>query len=382
MTSTMTLTVTDAHQTQIQSRQQHHSMKLFEVTGNLHNHTPYSDGALYHQDLARAALRAGIDFVIATDHNVWVQGPERVYTESNGRTAMLLTGEEIHDVKRHPQCNHLLIFGAQKELLPLASNTQALIDGANAAGGLCFLAHPFEIAAPAIGEATIPWEDWGVNGYLGLELWNYMSEFKGLLKSKAAALFYAYYPEIGIEGPFRDTLRKWDELLSRGNKIVGIGNADAHGNTYSMGPISRCVFPYEFLYRAVNTHVLLDQELSGDIQADALKIYDALRQGHCFVGYDVPHTTRGFRFSAYNEGDAVYMGDEIKLGTGVTLQATAPTKCEMSLIRHGETVMNVRDNTHITHVTNKTGAYRLEATIHFKGKRRGWIYSNPIYIRE
>ena len=357
-------------------------MNFFEATGNLHSHTPYSDGALYHRDLARAALKAGLDFVIVTDHNVRVQGPEGYYTDRTSGHILLLIGEEIHDLTRQAQCNHLLVFGAQKELAPLASNPQDLIDSVNEAGGLCFLAHPFEIVAPAIGEPdTIPWNNWDVNGYCGIELWNYMSEFKGLLKSKADALRYAYYPEHGIKGPFPDTLRKWDDLLAMGRKVVAIGNSDAHGNTYSMGPFSRCVFPYEFLYRAVNTHILLEHNLTGDAQEDQAAIYKALRQGHCFVGYDQPHPTRGFRFTAQGEQGEVCMGDEIKTGPGITLQAAAPTRCDMRLILHGKTVKEVQDSTHIMHITRESGAYRIEATIPFKGKTRGWIYSNPIYVR-
>lgn len=355
-------------------------MKLFEAVGNLHNHTPYSDGALYHHDLAKAALQAGLDFVIVTDHNVWVPGLEGVYTDNKGSYVLLLTGEEIHDIGREPQCNHLLVYGAQKELSPLASNTQTLIDSVEKAGGLCFLAHPFEVAAPAVGAESIPWENWDVSGYTGIELWNYMSDFKRLLTSKTAAIRYAYYPEIGIQGASPDTLQKWDEILSCGNKVVAIGNADAHGNTYSMGPIYRCVFPYEFLYRAVNTHVLLEHEMVGETQSDADLIYSAIRQGHCFVGYDQAHPTNGFRYTAQGEESVACMGDEIKMGMGVTLQAAAPTRCNMRIIRYGETVKRVDDATHIMHITRQAGAYRVEATIEFKGKSRGWIYSNPIYV--
>ena len=47
-----------------------------EVIVNLHMHTRYSDGDGSHTDIVQAALRAGLDAVIVTDHNVWVNGPE------------------------------------------------------------------------------------------------------------------------------------------------------------------------------------------------------------------------------------------------------------------------------------------------------------------
>ena len=49
---------------------------MHELTVNLHMHTTYSDGSGAHADLAQAAMQAGLDAIIVTDHNVWVDGPE------------------------------------------------------------------------------------------------------------------------------------------------------------------------------------------------------------------------------------------------------------------------------------------------------------------
>ena len=34
-----------------------------------------------------------------------------------------------------------------------------------------------------------------------------------------------------------------------------------------------------------------------------------------------------------------------------------------------------------THITTEAGVYRVEVYRRYLGKRRGWIYSNPIYVR-
>ena len=357
------------------------AIDLYEYSGNMHNHTPYSDGVLYHDDLAKAALSARLDFLIVTDHNVWVQGPEGYYTDAAGRQLLLMTGEEIHDIKLKPQGNHLLVFGDRSELATEASEPQQLIDSVAANGGLSFLAHPFERAAPIVEDATYSWRNWKVSGYTGMEIWNYMTEFKGLVTSRPMALFYAYNPEIGIRGPFPETIRKWDALLATGKRLVAIGNADAHGTTYSMGPLSRCIFPYEFLYRAVNTHVLCNQKFSGDSAIDEEIIYSALREGHCFVGYDQPHSTRGFRFIGYNGSQKVIMGAELPLNGNVHLKANAPRRCNLHLIRHGETVARAQNSTELSHTVTQPGAYRIEATIRFRTRQCSWIFSNPIYVR-
>ncbi|HZD10996.1 MAG TPA: PHP domain-containing protein, partial [Candidatus Binatia bacterium] len=71
---------------------------MHEAVGNMHMHTPYSDGEKWHKEVADDAIRAGLDFVIVTDHNVWVHGVEGYYENDEGRV-LLLTGEEVHDVR-------------------------------------------------------------------------------------------------------------------------------------------------------------------------------------------------------------------------------------------------------------------------------------------
>jgi predicted metal-dependent phosphoesterase TrpH len=88
-----------------------------EITVNLHMHTRYSDGSGLHVDIARAALQAGVDVVIVTDHNVLVSGPEDVYREGRKRV-LLLVGEEVHNQARQPQKSHLLIVGAERNPCP------------------------------------------------------------------------------------------------------------------------------------------------------------------------------------------------------------------------------------------------------------------------
>ncbi|MCZ7670369.1 MAG: PHP domain-containing protein [Chloroflexi bacterium] len=81
--------------------------ELFELTGNMHMHTPYSDGEKYHKEIADAAIDAGLDYLIVTDHNIWVDGLEGYYENENGRV-LLLVGEEVHNVRRQPQASHFL----------------------------------------------------------------------------------------------------------------------------------------------------------------------------------------------------------------------------------------------------------------------------------
>ena len=353
---------------------------MHELVINLHMHTPYSDGHGTHKDISQAALKAGVDAVIVTDHNVWVNGPAGYYGDGNQRV-LLLIGEEIHDQTRSPQKNHLLVVGAGRELAPHASDPQRLLDSVRQAGGLAFIAHPVDPPAPAFGEPDISWVDWDIQDFTGIELWNGMSEFKSLLKSRLHALLYAYNPARIAHGPFPETLEKWDQLLSNGRRVVAIGGSDAHAFPASYGPLRRTLFPYEFHFRTINTHLFSPEPLSGDEFNDRRMILDALHQGHAFVGYDLPASTRGFRFTANGQEGTVWMGDEIPVGRGITIQIRLPQRAECRLVKDGKTLKTWRKRETCTYITTNPGVYRVEVYVHFLGRRRGWIFSNPIYVR-
>jgi len=353
---------------------------MHEIVVNLHMHTRYSDGGGSHHDIAAAALKAGLEAVIVTDHNVLVQGFEG-YVKDRGRRVLMLVGEEIHDQDRDPQKNHLLVFGAAQELAPLADEPQALINAVREAGGLAFIAHPHDPAAPAFNETDLSWVDWSVEGYTGIELWNALSEFKTVIPTQLHGLFYAYLPALIARGPLPDTLKKWDELLADGRRVVAIGGSDSHAIRYHLGPFSRVIFPYSFHFRTVNTHVFIPKPLSGEPHADKRMIYEALAAGHCFAGYDLPATTRGFRFSAQGRETSAIMGDEIPARGGVTLQARLPGIAEIRLLKDGQVIQSAARQQACTHITTAPGIYRVEAYRNHLGRKRGWIFSNPIYLR-
>lgn len=354
---------------------------MHEIVVNLHMHTRYSDGTGTHREIARAALRAGLDVVIVTDHNVWVQDMEGYYRQGNQRLLMLV-GQEVHDQSRHPQKNHVLALGAERDVAVFAGEAQLLLDAIRNAGGLAFLAHIHDPAQPAVHEPDISWEDWSVRGFTGIELWNGMSEFKGLVKSRLHGLWYAYFPEWIARGPYPQALQKWDELLQSGMRIVAIGGSDAHAMHARLGPIRRTLFPYEFHFSAINTHLLSASPLSGDLSADRRLIMDSLAAGHAFISNDLLLPARGFRFGAQTRNGKATMGDEVEARGGVTLQARLPFVAhECRLIKDGERIYTWRKVQTCTHITTEAGVYRFEAYRYAWGRLRGWIYSNPIYIR-
>lgn len=50
-------------------------MPLYEYVGNLHIHTRYSDGSGSVSQVLRAGRRAGLDFLVVTDHRTLAARP-------------------------------------------------------------------------------------------------------------------------------------------------------------------------------------------------------------------------------------------------------------------------------------------------------------------
>lgn len=352
-----------------------------ELIVNLHMHTIYSDGEGTHADIIKAAQHAEIDVVIVTDHNTLVSGIEQYY-DLPDRKGLMLVGEEIHDQSRIPQKSHLLVLNVPKEMATLAGDPQTLIERVNKEGGLSFLAHPQDPELKLFHEDGISWEDWQATGFTGFEIWNNFSEFKGRIKNKLSALFLAFNPQYITEQPYAEVLTKWDELLSEGRKTVIVGGSDAHALKLHLGPIKRIVFPYEIHFQSINTHIQVPGSLTGDLVKDKKMIYSALKSGNAFVGYDLPASTEGFQFTAQSGTSKTSIGEEIVLEGGVTFQISTPENGTIHLLKDGKHIKNWNNTRFCTYITSEPGIYRVEVHIDFLGKQRGWIFSNPIFVKK
>ena len=351
-----------------------------EIIINLHIHTFYSDGHGSHTDVCKAAAECGLDAIIVTDHNVLVQDVSRYY-EFNGKKILLLTGEEVHDQTRNPQKNHLLVIGAKTEVSRFAENPQELINQVKNAGGLSFIAHPVDLELPLFHETNISWVDWVVDGFDGLEIWNGLSELKSVIRNKFDAIKFGLFPELLAHNPLPETISTWDRLLIEGKRIVAVGGSDSHALPVRMGFIKRTIFPYQYHFSAINTHIISDENLTGNPLLDGEIIYSCLRKGNAFIGYDLPRNTRGFRFTACSQNNFVIMGDEVTLGDDpFYLEICLPDQAEIHLIKNGSIIQR-EISTFMKYQAITPGVYRVEVYRKFLGKKRGWIFSNPIYIR-
>jgi hypothetical protein len=74
------------------------------------------------------------------------------------------------------------------------------------------------------------------------------------------------------------------------------------------------------------------------------------------------------------------MGDDLTNRGGVTFQIHLPMRTECVLLKDGKPLRTWQKHELCTYITTEPGVYRVEVYIRYLGMRRGWIFSNPVYV--
>ena len=348
---------------------------MFEYTGAIHIHSRYSDGSGSLRRIIKAGRRAGADFIVIADHNnmkIRKEGSSGWHDD-----ILVLIGEEIS-----PRYNHYMAIGIEKEVSPDERSAQRNIDAVAAQGGLGFVAHPFCYHRPSPGWAGLdrllkldvtvyPWNDLDVDGFDGIEVWQYMYDW---VKSVNSFNIFAHViaPGCFITGPNAQTLKMWDKL-NMTRKAVGIGTLDAHAKPRVLGMFPAC--SYKYLLGTVRTHILTPVPFARASMMDEQTVIDALRHGRCFFANDKVADSTGFRFYVKSEGTTYQMGDQCLLGDDTELLVVLPTEAEVRVIHAGKLVSAAHGESLCRKVYG-SGVLRVEARL----KNKPWIFSNPIYV--
>jgi hypothetical protein len=335
------------------------------VPGSYHIHTTRSDGHGDKHAVAAAAARAGLRFVIVTDHGDATRPPDPPeYIDG----VLCLDAVEISTDQ-----GHLVALDLPRAPYPLGGPAYSVVEDVHRLGGFAIAAHP-DSAKPALRwtDATAPLD--------AIEWLNFDSEWRkdarGRLIRAGLAYFFRPGPALATLLDRPGTLFRWDVLMDARDtrRVVGLAAADAHGGVglraedtgrSLAGTIG--IPSYEASFRTLSDRVILDTPLSGDAARDARAVYDGIRKG-----------------SVFSTIDALAGPGLLDLhveGTTVVAHATRPRGAELALIHGGQLVSYSNVDLHYD-AAGKPGAYRVEVRL---ARAPGdppipWLVSNALYV--
>jgi hypothetical protein len=314
--------------------------------GVMHVHTVRSDGRSTFEEIAGDAKRAGLDFVFVTDHNRAHPSPA---TYMDG--VLMVDGTE-----RSTRQGHRIEFG-----------------------DIHIAAHPLNRRRPytTLGKEALT----GVEVLSGDDLWRdaLIAPTHGFIQGLLAYPFNPQHALMQIV-PWPDaTMSRWMELAAE-HPLVGDCAIDAHGYP-----------PYFQEFRALQMHLLLETEPTGDAEADANNLLRALSEGRLWCALEPLVDGAGFSFEARDAAGGEHpLGSEVSLAAKPVLLAELrleplPPGSNLSLLKGMELVASSPTG-RLEFTPTEPGPYRVEAsfegrTLFGGAKTMKGLFSNPIYVQ-
>lgn len=340
------------------------NFKKFRYKGTIHIHSLNSDGSGDIETISKAAKKAGLSWVIITDHN-YFDMEEGIYNN-----IYVLKGEEISPKKE----NHYLALGINKQIEP-NNNPQVYIDEVREQGGIGFAAHPDEFTKRKNNYPPITWNK--VYSPDGVEIWNWFSCWGDKLNSKnifTLAFSYLFKHRLVSKAP-QESLNWWDELNSKMQGVVpAIGGVDAHALKINKYIIPVTVFPYEVMFKTINNVICLSKPLSEDFKTAKEQILNAIRNGNnTVINRNVLNIIPNIEIT--NSLKTAHSGEVLNLDKKTYLNVEVNKKALIKVILNGRELYECfakKCNLLLTEI----GKYRVEILINNKG----FAYSNPIVV--
>ena len=360
-------------------RQANLSNNLFkDYKGVMHVHSVlggHSTGSF--ADIVAAAQSNKLDFVVMTEHPSRYHDTAEATLQGLHDGVLFVKGNEVGTETD----DHLLTVAGRKSDSALAARppTREVIAKAQSDEKLIFISHPEEFRS---------WEQ--TSGYHGMEIYNLHASARRVKRLRLVfdgLWSFSSYPELLFtifhHQPV-ENLQRWDALTQH-RKVVGVAGNDAHANLgfsleHATGKkiFSLQLDPYHTTFQVVRTHVLVrhDQPFNQET------LLGALKDGHCYVSFDVLSDPTGFQFIADNGSETKIMGDDIQLRDEVRFTVRTPLASHILLIKDGKVIDEQGNTANGEFDVHKAGVYRVEVRLDQLAEslaNKPWIISNPIY---
>jgi hypothetical protein len=350
------------------------------VRGVFHVHSKRSDGTGTVDEIAAAAARAGLDFVVVTDHG---DGTRAADPPTYRAGVLCIDGVEVST-----NGGHYAAVGMRPAPYPLGGEARDVVEDVRRLGGFGIVTHPDS------GKAELRWGAWEAP-FDAIEWLNTDSEWRDETSLGMVRLLLGY-PLRGpaaIAAVFRRPealLARWDGL-TRTRAVVALAGADAHARFGLQGRrdpyrgFSLQGFPsYETSFRVFAVRVEMGRPFAGSAAEDAALLMEALRGGRAYTAIDAIAGPAIFEFTATSGTAQARAGGRLDPAGPVTLRArvNAPPGATLVLRGNGREVARVA-GAELSHVAAQDAeAYRVE--VELPGAPGSppvpWLVSNPIYV--
>jgi hypothetical protein len=349
------------------------------VRGTVHVHTRRSDGSGTADDIASAAARAGLKFVILTDHDTAASEPTAPYYR---RGVLIIEGVEIST-----DDGHVVALGLPRSPYPLAGEARDVIEDVERLGGFSIAAHP------GSAKPELQWRAWD-EPFGGVEWVNVDSEWRDetMLSLLRVPFAYAFRRAEAIARVLDrpdPVLARWD-ALSMHRRVVAVAAADAHARIGLRSGEPDDAFlgvhlpSYEAVFRTLSI-TLPSVMFTGDARTDARATLDAIRAGRVYSAISSLAAPATVSFTAATGSHRVVAGDVVRnAGRSIELQvdSNAPDDARILLFRNGAEAASATGGSLRHRVDAGRAAYRVE--IHLPDAPGQppipWVLTNPIYV--
>jgi len=342
-----------------------------DLLGVIHVHTSLGG----HSKATLEELVAGskgLDYVVITEHTANLLDTAALTLNGVYDGTLFVGGNELDT---HSSDRMLLIPGTHEAYLRRNTETPLFLPPFQKEGRLAFVTYPDRF------------HSWTTSNFDGVEVFNLNTATRNV--NYATFIFdvlwsYRSYPELALATHLSrpdSNLEKYDGV-AKTRKVTLFAGSDAHSNLgfhlladdTGKSLLALKFDDYASVFRIVRTHVLLESGKTLTQQT----LLDALRAGHCYIGFDVLGASTGFSFTA---GEKI-QGDEAPLAESPKLSVRVPIESRIVLLRDGVKVSEA-SGTELSFAPKESGSYRVEVYRDSLGDpfdRMPWILSNPIYV--
>ena len=350
--------------------------------GVVHVHSTRSDGSGTIDEIAAAAARASLRFVVITDHG---DGTRPVMAPAYRHGVLVIDGVELSTTH-----GHYLALGLGQAPYRLAGDAADVVEDVRRLGGFGVVAHP---DSPKPG---LSWRDWQAP-VDGLEWFNLDSEWRddSSLRLARALVYFPIRPVPSLAllaGDGGSLLPRWAAMAAE-RRVIGLASVDAHARLGSEGGFDRAWVSvrapgYETLFATAQVSVELDAALGGDAGRDAAAVLRALRDGRTFSTIAARAAAGRVAIVAERGGVRARMGAFLP-GTGpvvVTVEADAPREAVIRIVCDGRTITQTFASPTFSRALDPDEAGQAcQAVVGWPGSSPDrfvtWAVTNPIYLR-